>query len=570
VNLLPILAVHLVLTALPGVAAVLVAARAGLRQVPLLLAIGLAATGVLAMLAFWTYYADPRIGETFAWLVLLGSILLIGLSLYGRRPDPALLRSLATPLALWALGSAFLVFLGFLYGGTEHSLTTATTRFSGPLPSDNRIPFYFAEWFFEYGHHRAVPVFPPEWLSSDRPPLQEGYVVAQRAFGWEKPELHYQVLGVVLQQLWIVGLWALLLAARVGRLTRGLALITVLLSDLAIVNGFFVWPKLLPAAMLLAATALVATPLWPRLRHDPRAGALVGVLLALAMLGHGSSIFAVVPLAIFAAFRGLPSGRWLAVALLAGALLTVPWSAYQKWGDPPGNRLSKWMLGGAVEIDDRSTSEAIVDGYREAGFGGTIDNKLQNFFTIAGGDHAFDLAREAVEAAGDGDAELAVRQTRAVSFLYLLPSLGLLLIALPAMVLGRNRARGSPAEWSFALICLAIVAIGCLTWALLIFGSEPARTAIHVGSYLIPILALCGAAVGLRAAFPRFAIWYLAANAVLMLALYVPLIEPALPDLAFSPFAAVLAAASLAGFTLLALRCPTRLAGTLGTNDRRS
>src|SRR5680860_1273306 len=226
VNLLPILAVHLVLTALPGVAAVLVAARAGLRQVPLLLAIGLAATGVLAMLAFWTYYADPRIGETFAWLVLLGSILLIGLSLYGRRPDPALLRSLATPLALWALGSAFLVFLGFLYGGTEHSLTTATTRFSGPLPSDNRIPFYFAEWFFEYGHHRAVPVFPPEWLSSDRPPLQEGDDVAQRAFGWEKPELHYQVLGVVLQQLWIVGLWALLLAARVRRPTRGLALIT--------------------------------------------------------------------------------------------------------------------------------------------------------------------------------------------------------------------------------------------------------------------------------------------------------------------------------------------------------
>jgi hypothetical protein len=133
---------------------------------------------------------------------------------------------------------------------------------------------------------------------------------------------------------------------------------------------------------------------------------------------------------------------------------------------------------------------------------------------LAGGDHAFDLAREAVEAAGDGDAELAVRQTRAVSFLYLLPSLGLPLI----------------------------------------FGSEPARTAIHVGSYLIPILALCGAAVGLRATFPRFAIWYLAANAVLMLALYVPSIEPLLPDTGFSPLAALFAAASLAAFAVLALR----------------
>jgi hypothetical protein len=212
------------------------------------------------------------------------------------------------------------------------------------------------------------------------------------------------------------------------------------------------------------------------------------------------------------------------------------------------------MLGGAVEVNDRSAPQAILDGYREAGLAGAIHNKGQNFVTMTGGDHAFDLAREAVEAGFDGDGEHAVRQTRAVLFLYLLPSLGLLLIALPAMAIGRKRARGSPREWSFALTCFAIAAIGCLVWGLLIFGSAPARTTIHVGSYLIPILALAGAAVGPRAAFPRFAVWYLGANALLMLALYVPLIEPALPDLAFSPFAAVLAAASLAGFALLALR----------------
>jgi hypothetical protein len=229
--LIPILAVHLVLTALPGVAAALTAARAGERRAPVLLAVGLAATGVVALVSWWAYYADPQIGESVSWLVLLGSLLLIGVSLRAGRPDAALLRALATPLALWMLGSAFLVFFGFLYGGTDYALTTATTRFSGPLPSDNRIPFYFAEWFYTYGHHELAPVFPPEWLSSDRPPLEQGYVVSQRAFGWAKPELHFQVLGVVLQQLWIVGLWALLLAARVGRLTRGLAMLTVLLSN---------------------------------------------------------------------------------------------------------------------------------------------------------------------------------------------------------------------------------------------------------------------------------------------------------------------------------------------------
>ena len=78
--------------------------------------------------------------------------------------------------------------------------------------------------------------------SSDRPPLQIGYVLFVRTFGWDLTSLRYQVLGVVLQQLWIVGLWALLVAARVGRVTRALAMLTVLVSDIAIVNGFMCAP----------------------------------------------------------------------------------------------------------------------------------------------------------------------------------------------------------------------------------------------------------------------------------------------------------------------------------------
>ena len=56
---------------------------------------------------------------------------------------------------------------------------------------------------------------------------------------------HYEALGVVLQQLWIIGMWALLIAARVSRRTRSLAIVAALVSDVAITNGFFVWPKLL-------------------------------------------------------------------------------------------------------------------------------------------------------------------------------------------------------------------------------------------------------------------------------------------------------------------------------------
>jgi hypothetical protein len=518
-----------------------------------LLAIGLAASGVVAILAFWAYYGDPLIGESYGYLVLLGSIAIVAWCIYDGGFEPALLSALVTPLALWALGSAFLLFLGFAHGGIDSPLSTSAVRFSQPLPVDNALPQFFAEWVFRHGHAGSFPPVAGGWLSSDRPPLQIGYVLSQRTFGWDSTGLHYEVLSVLLQQLWIVGLWALLLAGRVGRLTRALAMLTVLVSDIAIVNGFYVWPKLLPAAMLLAAAALVATPLWTELRRSLWGAALVAMLLGLAMLGHGASVFGVIPLLLIAAVRGLPNGRWIGVALLAGLLLIAPWSAYQRYGDPPGNRLTKWFLAGDDKINDRGTLETISDSYGEAGVGGTLHNKAENFVAMAGGGPMADDAEAAVDAVGSGDLAETARRIRVIFFFNLMPSMGLLLIGPLAMAVAwRRRARHS-AEWSFALTCFAIFLFGVIAWDLILFGSAAARATIHVGSYLLPILGLCGAAVGLRAAFPRFAAGFLALNALAMMALYGPALDP--PEgTAYSALMVLLAFASLAGFVALTLR----------------
>ncbi len=549
-ELLLLLAAHFVLAALPLVAAALCAARMGIRQLPVLLAIGLAASGAVAMLAFWSYYADPLAGEAFSYLVLFGSILLVGWTLYGGGLDSALLRRLATPLLLWGLGSAFILFLGFVHGGTEEPLLTATTRFSHPLPSDNAIPLFYADWFFENGHDGVPPALWSEWLASDRPPLQVGYVLSQRSFGWDDAGLNYQVLGVVLQQLWIVGLWALLVAAGVGRLTRGLAMVAVLLSGLAMVNGFFVWPKLLPAAMLLAVAALVMTPLWAALRRNLWAAGLIAALCALAMLGHGASVFGIVPLVAIAAYKGPPSWRWIGVAAAVGIALMAPWSAFQAYDSPPGNRLVKWTLAGSPEIDDRGTLEAIVDAYGEAGFDGAIDNKAQNFITMSGGAQALDGLDAAVQTS---DLEQVVRTLRIIIFFYLLPSMALLLLGPVAMAAAwRSRSR-NPAEWRFALTCFAFFAIGAVVWGLLLFGNENDRTVIHVSTYLLPLLGMCGAVVGLRAAFPRFALYYVGFVALFGLAIYAPVLDPPRGS-AYEPLAAILAACGLVGFVIAALR----------------
>jgi hypothetical protein len=550
-ELLLLLAAHLVLTALPGVAATLFVASRGERRLPVLLAIVLAASGGAAMLGFWAYYESKSLGQTWSFLLVLGSLLTVGWLLWERAVDRDVLRALATPLALWALGSAFLIFFGFLHGAVHSPLANSSTRFSQALPSDNFMPFFWGEWFYAHGHIGTPPEFTGNWLASDRPPLQMGYFVTQQPFHMFGNELNYEMLGVCLQQLWIVGLWALLLAFRIPRITRALTMATLLVADLTLVNGFYVWPKLLPAAMLLAAAALLISPLWDEVRSRLWGGALVAALCGLAMMGHGSSVFGIIPIALIAAFRGLPSWRWLGIAVLTLVVVMGPWSAYGKWGDPPGNRLTKWYLGGDTEPDEKSVSEAIRDGYGEAKLSTILHKKGQNFVAIFGGKSMTQNLKSSGEAIGRGDFENAVRPLRSIFFFNLVPSLGLLLLGPVAMAIGWRRRGRRPLEWRAAATILGAFALGVLLWALIQWGGWTATTVIHQGSYLLPVLGLVGCTIGLRAVWPRFAIGWLALNFVLMLVLYAPDFEP-VEGSSFSLANAVLALLALAGFAAVA------------------
>jgi hypothetical protein len=530
------------------VAVVLFAMRRGLTRVPFLVAVGLLGSGVVGLLGFWAFYASVEIGQTYAFFAVFGSAVMGGLSLWGGHLDREVLRRLAEPLALWMLGSAFLVFLGFLHGGTGEPLAMATTRFSHSLPTDAEIPNFFINWFAAHGHEGPVPVFVGEWMFSDRPPLQVGYGLYQHTFHHDLTGLDYEVFGVVLQQLWIVGLWVVLDAAGLGRRTRALTMVAVLVSGLAIVNGFFVWPKLLSAAFLLAAAGLVLTPLWSEVRRSFWGATLFAGLCGLALMGHGSGVFGVIPLLVVAAWRGLPGPRWIGVALLAGIVVMAPWSAYQKWGDPPGNRLAKWTLAADPGGDTLSTGKAVRRAYSEAGLSGTITNKWQNYETMLGVLGAPERVEKTFDAT---DLGTAVAQIRELIFFFLFPSFTLLLLAPLVMLARRSRRDRAGPEWGFALRCFAALLIGAFFWGLLVFGTPIDGTALHIFSFAMPILAMAGAIAGLRAVAPRFAFGWVALYAVLSLALYVPALTP-LPGTSYSALTAILAGLALAGYVRVA------------------
>ncbi len=551
-ELIGLFALQLLLTALPAVAAALLASRAGLRSEPLLLAIALAASGVTALLCFWLYYAAPMLGEAGSFFFVFAAVAAIA---WCRREgiDRDVLGRLATPFALWGLASGFVLFLGFLHGGTGEPLVAAAGRFSGSLPPDNDIPRYFADYYFHHGHQGTPPPF-GDWLSSDRPPLQVGYVLAQRPFGWDDSGLHYEVLGVVVQQLWILGLWALLCAARLTPQTRGLVALAAIVSDVGIIHAFFVWPKLIAAAFLLAALALVVSEDWPRVRQRPWAGALFATLCGLAFLAHGSSAFVVLALLAVAAWRGLPTWTWLGTAAAVGVVLLAPWSAYQHYADPPGNRLIKWQIGGSLEIDDRGALETIVDSYRQVGVGGALERKWKNVTAIIDQGNSEEAVESAFDQVFAGDPGKAIETLRGPRFFGLVPFLGLLLLGPVAMAvawLRRRRSRSS--DWDFALFGLGFSALACLAWVLLMFGNAQSSTVIHQGSLAVPLLAVCACAAGACAVDIRFGAGLIAANVALVLLLYVPVVGP-IPGSSYSIGAALLAAAALAGIAFLTLR----------------
>jgi hypothetical protein len=567
-NLFVLAAVQLVLTAMPGVAATVLGIRFGARSVPVLLGIGLAGSGGSAMLAFWAYWLVPDLGSYCAYAIFFGSIALVVWSWPLAVREKALLRRLAIPLVLWALGSIFLIFFGFLHGGTETALTTAANRFStqpSQLASDNFIPSYFSDWMFA-GHPGAAPIFEPGWHFSDRPPLQIGYILAQRVFGWDTQTLHAELLGVIVQQLWIVGLWALLVAARVSVRTRALVALAALAGDVTILNGFFVWPKLLAAAFVLAALALVVDPRGSTLRRQQGTAVLIGALAGLAYLAHSSSVFGLIPVAVLALARGLPSWRWIGAAALAALILVLPWSAFQRYEDPPGNRVVKWGLAGVTEIDGKGIGREVADAYADAGVGGTLENKLQNFLTIAGGgpdsdtagipwihfSSAFRDTGDAVKALGDGEFKAAVSDVRESRFSHLLWSFGLLIVGFPVILVGVLRGRIRKAEeWAFARLCFLVFVLGAVVWGLIMFGNVPGRAIVISGSLALPLVAIAGIVAGLRASYPRWAAWLVGINAVTTLLLYLPVLEPA-PGSAYEAFSALAAAAALAGFVAVA------------------
>lgn len=368
--------------------------------------------------------------------------------------------------------SVFVLWIGlFPFHWAGNTWEEPAARWLG-LPMDAWLPLVFGNMLRD--GRLDVPMI-GDWLSSDRPPLQAGLYLLFYKLAPDSRGLVYQAVSTWAQALVLVPM-NLLLARYMGRRGRALALFVLAMSPLVLLNSLFVWPKLLAAAFSI----IYYLALFPRQgrAHDWQ---VAGIAAALAMLSHGGALFFLVAATLLHLIwnRGVGGAMFLRTGITA-VLIYSPWIAYQRFIDPPGDRLIKWHFAGKIPVSDESAAHAIVSAYSQLSLGDWLAGRVANLGVLVRG--AVSFFEDAVRAVIYHD-QAAISHLVKASFyqtsyslwfaspLWLIPC-----FALPFML--RNHRRFADSNLG---ALLTTVMLSLAIWVLMMF--EPRSTIIHQGAY---------------------------------------------------------------------------------------
>jgi hypothetical protein len=508
-----VLTVHILLTMLPVVAGLAVAMAFGVKDRLVLLSIGLCSLLVTGYLTFWIFWASAAVGRIFT--IILTPALVVLVAWYGvpmRRELKTIGSELLRPFLLWVESAVLIFSLGSMYQSSPNLASTAESRFLPALPIDNEVPLILANAL--QAPHRPLPdPLYVIWDSSDRPPLQAGVYLSQEALlpGSDAQATHYVIVGILLQGLWIFGIWGLLAAIRTRARFAALVLTAILFSGFVLLNTFFTWPKLFSAAYLALLAAMLLTPSFNRFRGSAVAGATAGALAGAALLGHEGSVLALAAfIVVMVIQRKKPSRRFLLGAAAVLVLTQGSWMVYQRAIDPPGDQLARLQIANQLKLpgDRRPLLTVIVAAYEKTPFETIVDNKLSNFQTpFTGISSYFVNSARLVESyfmngkGGLTRRQAAVGQLRKLNFFYLVPSLGFVALGFFAWAAALFRRRRPTPAMRLADTIWLFLAANIITWALILFG--PAGTVLHQGTYITGLLTFTACVIGLWELSPR-------------------------------------------------------------------
>lgn len=438
-------------------------------------------TSVLSLPLFFLAFYFPAAGQLFAhaWLLLSGLLLC----------KTAITRSYlhwsGTPNYCLLILLALTIFQGFfLFSFNMVSVHFAANYLFYPASwsTDNQIPTTTARLVAQ---GTIVSEWPfGAWRLSDRTPLLASLLypaaVVTRDFAGHLDRgvesMISQICGFGILNCWLLPVWIIFRRLRFKRQECVLASLLLAGTPFVFFNSVYIWPKLLTATFCLAQY-LYLVPL--SRESDPPyrlRSALGGTAAALAILSHAASAVAVLgvfiaAIYVFKSARRSESkavsalqkvmafgSRWrcVLVSVLASILVLSPWLLWTKFGFPSSNTLPKYFLTGKLsfETPNESVAYAALRFYHTLTLKQWLISKGLGFATLNGFYH-----HDVYRALGIVTWPRKLQTVRAFQFFYLLPSLGLLLIPLAALLyaLGRERIKGDIRRFIVGLGIAAIV-----------------------------------------------------------------------------------------------------------------
>jgi hypothetical protein len=457
----------------------------------------------LGYLAFWAFFFLKLLGKIFCYGAYALSATVLFSSVRSKFALKATAKQVAEPLLYTTLaGLCYLCFFFLFVDPAQASIYASERFFVEIFPGDNVIPHILAEKI--YSREPVRPFCCGDWLSSDRPPLEAGIVLLERLFPLTKNiDLRYELLTSGIQCFWICGVWCLLKAldTPVRRIRQVLGFLTF--SGFLFFNSVYTWPKLLAAAMLMFVMAILFQVLRTRQVMTNLEALIAATCLGLALMSHPGCAFSLAGVVILPLwFRRLFPLKRFALAAAVVLAFYLPWSAYQKYVDPPGNRLLKIHLAGVLAIDSRSIWATLRDSYREHTMGEIIRYKWSNV-AFLGGRKLFDsYGLSALRLQGGLHVDAAATEiSRIAQREFIWNAVGIAnlgWLAIPVVLLGARRKQFAM-PFSGWLIGLAIV--NFIFWSFITFG--PNETITAHSSYMDIILVSVGL-LGFVLALPRF------------------------------------------------------------------
>ncbi len=495
--------------------------------------------GLIGYATFWIAYINYT---AFSILKIIGlcSLVLYAAFLAYRRAIGACFSQLTEPLLYTFLFFLVVITLGFSNGGLDEPTSTAANRFSHELPMDNIIPVVLAKALST--GHVASPLYGGGWLSSDRPPLQTGLFLFLTL---STNPLPYQIVASLLQATFLLGVWGLLVASGLPTSARRLTMLACCLLPTAIINTFYVWPKMMAVGYLMLVFALLFCYQPAGEFERKLAGILLGAAAALAILSHGTSFFALIGFgAIVLIARPWPLWKPAIYGLASLVATYAPWMVYQNVLDPPGNRLLKLHLAGVFAADERGFVATLRDAYAALTWHDYLQGRFENVKALIGPwpQHL----RNVLALVLDPDNAVAAN-IRVPDFFNFVPSLHLLSIAaLCAILLMPFMTSEEKRQRNIALQLLGATLVTCVVFAALMF--IPGSTVNHQGTYAVQVSTVIFAFMVLSLRASALAIAFIAVQTITVATLYAFTL-PHDPRLWPVQVVCVVAAASLFGYT---------------------